>query len=445
MEGTAPIAGRDDETSVSLPDDVEPDAASSAQVPPRTQSPEPPKPTYPLPAALPTQEGPDGIRFDINQGARVVLPVRTTGNWRVRLRDLDTGNTLFQSENQGAFVRSSKRFFVRFGIDVSDVDEAGAATLVLSHDYDARDRNVLILFPVGTLGDILAWFSYAARFGQVHGCRLTCAMSPLISALLCDAYPEIRFVSHEEATEQKLAETAYATYCLGLFFDDADCIYQPTDFRHVGLHRTAGYILGVDPAEAAPRLALPDESRPIDEPYVCIAVQSSTQSKCWNNPDGWRLVVRFLKQCGYRVICIDQKPVHGHGFVWNHIPHGSEDETGDRPLAERARWLRHATALIGLSSGLSWLAWAAGTPVVMISGFTHPTNEFETPFRVINWHACNSCWNDVRHRFDHKDFLWCPRHAGTPRHFECTRLITAEQVIAAIRQIPGFMPQGSAA
>ena len=49
-------------------------------------------------------------------------------------------------------------------------------------------------------------------------------------------------------------------------------------------------------------------------------------------------------------------------------------------------------------SGLSWLAWAVGTPVVMISGFTHPTNEFATPYRVINYHACNSCWNDVRHR-----------------------------------------------
>ena len=74
----------------------------------------------------------------------------------------------------------------------------------------------------------------------------------------------------------------------------------------------------------------------------------------------------------------------------------------------------------------------------MISGFTHPTNEFETPYRVINYHACNSCWNDVRVRFDHKDFLWCPRHAGTPRQFECTRLITAEAVKATIRRIPGF-------
>ena len=33
--------------------------------------------------------------------------------------------------------------------------------------------------------------------------------------------------------------------------------------------------------------------------------------------------------------CIDQKPVHGAGLVWTHIPHGAEDFTGDRPLVER--------------------------------------------------------------------------------------------------------------
>jgi hypothetical protein len=84
------------------------------------------------------------------------------------------------------------------------------------------------------------------------------------------------------------------------------------------------------------------------------------------------------------------------------------------------------------------LAWAAGTPVVLISGFSHPSTEFTTPYRVINWHACNSCWNDVRERFDHRNFLWCPRHRDTPRQFECTRLITAEGVTAAIARIPGF-------
>jgi autotransporter strand-loop-strand O-heptosyltransferase len=79
-----------------------------------------------------------------------------------------------------------------------------------------------------------------------------------------------------------------------------------------------------------------------------------------------------------------------------------------------------------------------GTPVVMISGLTHPRTEFATPFRVINYHACNSCWNDPLVRYMRDDFLTCPRHKDTPRQFECTRLITAEQVKAVIRTIPGF-------
>ncbi len=131
---------------------------------------------YPRPAALPTQIASHGIRFDFNVGARVVLPNRASGKWRIRLGNLDTGN---------------------------------------------------VLFP------------YAARFAAVHGCRLTCAMSGLIIPLLREAYPDIRFVTHEEPVEQKLEQVAYAKYCLGLFFDDADNVWQPTDFRLVGLHRTA--------------------------------------------------------------------------------------------------------------------------------------------------------------------------------------------------------------
>jgi len=80
----------------------------------------------------------------------------------------------------------------------------------------------------------------------------------------------------------------------------------------------------------------------------------------------------------------------------------------------------------------------SGTPVVLISGFSLPNTEFDTPYRVINYHACNGCWNDPKLRFDHKDFLWCPRHAGTPRQLECTRLITAEQVKQTLRRVPGF-------
>lgn len=409
-----------------------PEAAPVAQP---TAQPVPVKPAFPPPAGLPTQTGPHGILFDFNDGARVIVPPEDGHTWRVRLRDLATDVTVYETALEGGYVGSSKRFFVPFQVQVWRDEEQ-----VLDHRYSAEGKPILIQFPVGTLGDMIAWFTYADRFQKKHGCKLTCAMAPTMIELFGPVYPDITFVTHEQVKP----ETFYATYNVGLFFHDKDCNLQPTDFRFVGLHRTAGYILGVDPSEEAPKIHVPDLSRPIPEKYVVVAAQSTTQAKYWNHPTGWLETVKHLKEQGYRVICIDQKAVHGQGNVWNQIPHGCENETGDRPLAERARWLKHAEFFIGLSSGLSWLAWAMGTRVVLISGFTHPTNEFFTPWRIINWHTCNSCWNDPALMFDHQNFMWCPRHAGTPRQFECTRLIQPGQVIGAIKTIPVYAERPAA-
>ncbi len=80
---------------------------------------------------------------------------------------------------------------MRFGVEVEALDAAGAAQGVLSHHYDARGRAVLIQFPVGTLGDPIAWFRYAVRFAERHGCHLTCALSPLLIPLFRDACPQV--------------------------------------------------------------------------------------------------------------------------------------------------------------------------------------------------------------------------------------------------------------
>lgn len=97
--------------------------------------------------------------------------------------------------------------------------------------------------------------------------------------------------------------------------------------------------------------------------------------------------------------------------------------------------LEHAEFFIGLGSGLSWLAWGCRIPVVLISGFSLPASEFYTPWRVINTHVCNGCWDDVRLNFDHQDYFWCPRHKGTDRQYECTRFITGKQVIGHLRRL----------
>ncbi|RQR65544.1 autotransporter strand-loop-strand O-heptosyltransferase [Burkholderia sp. Bp9125] len=381
-----------------------------------------------------TQKGPGGIRFDFNDGCRVTVP---EGDWRIVLRDAETDVTLFDmpttvGAGQTGGVTSVKRYFVPFQLEVWQ-----SGRKVFEHRMDLKEKNVLVQFPIGTLGDLMGWFPYAAKFEKQHGCRLTVVMARPLIELFSSCYPSIRFCTPDEVR----VEDYYATYRIGLYFNDWENQLQPSDFRLVGLHRTAGYILGVDPTEERPLMDIPDDVRPIAEKYVVIATQSTTQCKYWNHVEGWREVIKFLKAHGYRVICIDQKPAHGQGLVWNQIPHGCEDETGNRPLAERARWIKHADFFIGLSSGLSWLAWATGVPVVMISGFTHPTNEFETPYRVINYHTCNSCWNDPKVMFDHQDFMWCPRHKGTARQFECTRLISPEHVKKVIRTIPSFVGQ----
>ena len=405
----------------------DPDLAPGEKRPPNAQ-----KSIYGEIPQIPVLEAVEGIRFDFNHGIRILFP-RNGKNYHVTFTDIDTGVILYSADTvPGAFVTSVKKFYIKFRLIIH---EKGGKEPIFTYDMDLKDKDVMVQLPVGTLGDSLGWFSYVERFQKKHNCKLICVMTPHIAEIVKKQYPQITFIGPEETKNYR----PYACYYMGLFFK-GDVDNQPIDFRYIGLHRTAGYILGLegdDLKDLPPRFDL-SAKRKIKEKYVCIAAQSSSQAKYWNNPFGWMQVVQFLKDNGYRVLCIDKEKVHGIGLNWNYIPYGSEDFTGDLPLQERIDLIKDADFFIGLSSGLSWLAWGCNVPVVMISGFTHPTNEFATPYRVINYHTCHSCWNDMRLDFDHFDFLWCPRHKGTDRHFECTKLISAEQVITTIRKIPTF-------
>lgn len=378
-----------------------------------------------LPAPeIPTQEGPLGIRYDFNDGARIFLP---EGNWHVQLEDEDSGNILFHCDTDKGWVVSTKKFYVQFRLRVWDKNDN--MKLVLDHLMDLKDKPVLLKFPVGTLGDLMGWFPYAERFQQKHGCKMECSLGQPIIDLVKDQYPDLSLVAPPTLNMTE----PYASYRIGLFFG-GNLDFQPIDFRQVGLHKTAGHILGVDPEEVPPRLN-PNPPREIQEPYVCIAVKSTNLAKMWNNGYGWDMVIDHLKNLGYRVLCIDRERTVGSGFTWNHLPHGVEDFTGDRPLTDRAAMLHHADFFVGLSSGLSWLAWAAGCPVVMISGFTLPICEFKNPYRVYSPHVCHGCWDDTSCNFDHHDFFWCPRFKDTERQFECTKAITGKQVINVIERL----------
>ena len=389
---------------------------------------EPPKePTFVLASETPTLEAIDGIRFDFNNGLRIKFPDK--GEYRCVFKDLDTDCLLYSMDvKPGCTVESVKKFYIRFRLEIYRKDDLKEP--IFTHDLDLTGKEVLIQLPVGALGDTIAWFSFVERFQRKHCCNISCVMETRMAEIFKAQYPNISFITKEEGAKL----SPYATYNLGLFVG-GDTDRQPFDFRQIGLHRTAGKILGIeDISDMPPRVDLTAE-RKIKEKYVCIAAQASSQCKYWNNPFGWREVVEYLKSQGYRVLCIDRMPEYGTDYTWNHIPFGAENFTGDLPLQERIDLIKDADMFIGLSSGLSWLAWCCRVPVILISGFTDPVNEFETPYRVQNSSVCHGCWNDMRCDFNHFDFLWCPRKKAARDKFECTKMITSKMVITKINKL----------
>lgn len=138
------------------------------------------------PPQIPTQETPvEGLRFDFNMGLRVLVP---EGNYRVRFIDRDAALAVYDAKASGVTATSTKRYFVNFRLEVWQMpteEEQKAAkareetleeTLIFSHNYDAKGKNVLLKFAGAAMGDLLAWFPYAEAFRQKHGCELYALM-----------------------------------------------------------------------------------------------------------------------------------------------------------------------------------------------------------------------------------------------------------------------------
>ena len=385
------------------------------------------------PSEFPTQETVEGIRFDFNDGLRIKFPAGNT-KYHLIFADTQTGTVMHNADVEpGAYICSTKKYFINYRITIYHADNSREPIYV--HNYNAYEKDVLIQYPDGAIGDTIGWFSYMERFQKKHNCRLTCIVPRFAVQIFQKQYPDIKLVAHGDP----LDIAPYATYYMGLFFK-GDTNMQPIDFRQVGLHRTAAYILGVDPEDIPPRVDLSAE-RCVKEKYCVISTQASSMTKQWNNPAGWDNVIAFLKGQGYKIYCINRDRTYGQDMCWNHLPWGVQDATGPRPLQERINLIKDADFFIGLGSGMSWLAWCCRVPVVLISGFSLPFCQFNTPYRIINFNVCTGCWDDRKEDFDHQDYMWCPRHKGTPQQFQCTKAISPEHVINTIKKIPSFKPK----
>jgi autotransporter strand-loop-strand O-heptosyltransferase len=360
-------------------------------------------------------------------GAKLEITGKIDKKYNIQFYNQDTSELLFESEiTNNMWTKFNKTYYINYNIKVIELENN---TVVFEHKFNAKDKRVYIHFASKALGDTIAWFPFAEEFRKKHQCELI--VSTFHNDMFEENYPNIKFITPGEEQFD-----LYAMYEVGWHYNEDEKIdYNKniSDFRKHGLQRCSSEILGVNQSEIKPKLTFKNTGSTIEGKYVVIAPHGSAHAKYWNYKGGWQAVVDYLNSKGYKVVMITQELL---GDKWHDSKLGGTltgviDKTGDYPLSERANDLLNAKAFIGIGSGLSWVAWALKTPVVMISGFSEAYSEFKDCERISSpKNKCSGCFNRVR--LDAGDWEWCPDHKGTDRMFECTKSIKPDIVIAAI-------------
>jgi autotransporter strand-loop-strand O-heptosyltransferase len=226
-------------------------------------------------------------------------------------------------------------------------------------------------------------------------------------------YPMLEFV--EPGTN---VTNIYAMYKLGWFYNENK---EPVLPNTIPLQQTATNILGLPYKEIKPRIAYKTSYE--QGMYISIATNSTAGCKFWTK-ENWQEVINYLHEQGYKVIntSLEKNPFDNcQGLL-------------DNSMINTMRVIDESKFFIGLSSGLSWLAWALNKEVIMISNFTDAEHEFKC-HRPVNTNVCHGCWNDPQYKFDKGDWNWCPVHKGTDRQFECQKSVTPEMVIDEIKKL----------
>ena len=288
-------------------------------------------------------------------------------------------------------------------------------TLIYDDTLDYKGKKVFIAFDSASLGDTIAWIPYVLEFKKKHECDVV--VSTHKNFLFEKVYPELQFVKPGSTVNN-----IHGMYVIGWFYN---LDKEPTLPNTIPLQKAATNILGLDYTEIQPRIDYKIGKRPYEGKYVTIATNSTSGCKFWTK-EGWQSLIDHLHSLGYKVINVSKEK----------NPFKNAKQISDTSMENTMNVIHHSEFFIGLSSGLSWLAWGMGKHVVMISNFTEPDHEFTTNCtRIVKLDVCNGCWNSPIHKFDRGNFNWCPVNEGTSRQFECHTSITSEMVIGQIKHL----------
>jgi autotransporter strand-loop-strand O-heptosyltransferase len=297
-----------------------------------------------------------------------------------------------------SWVRLNRQYFTPWRIKVFELGE-----LIYDYKFSLKGHRVFISISSSSLGDTIAWAPYVIEFKKKHECEVI--LSTFWNKIL--DIPEVELV--EPGTR---VDNIFAQYNIGWYYDSNR---EPALPNTVKLQQAATNILGLEFSEIKPKLKYEIGENKYGK-YVTIATNSTSGCKFWTR-EGWQEVINFLHENGYRVINVSKED----------NPFDNCEKIDDISIENTMNVIHHSKFFLGLSSGISWLAWALDKEVVMISNFTQEDHEFDC-IRVTNKDVCHGCWNEPGIKFDAGDWEWC-KHKNTPRQFECHRSISHIDVL----------------
>ena len=284
-----------------------------------------------------------------------------------------------------------------------------------------------IFFKASGLGDSIGWMGQAERYQKATGDKVDvfCKFNDIFGAKNINIYP-------------RSSPLIQDTYDHSFVIDYHGWERPPhltnevKDIKEGGLIQMASEILGFEEIEEIkPVLKFKPKNIKLKRPTVSMASLSTMQQRLWTLNGGWNKVCAYLKRRRIDVVSLDHHPQFGAGVASGDIPaltpipSASKNKTG-LPLRTVASYINKSLFFMGLSGGLSWLAWALNKPVVMVVGPISERYHFKNPYLIQNKNVCHACWDN--HDMVANDWYWCPEN----KDFECTRQITPEMVIEKI-------------
>lgn len=366
---------------------------------------------------------PNNIICTFYPNAKIEILGNFISDYEITFIDKKTGIEHYKTEiKTNMWTCCSKIFYCDWQIIVIN-KKIGLHTIF---NLDLNNKNIRIVNESNSLGDSISWMPAIDMFQKLHNCKIDYYTAK--KELFISEYPNINFYNYADSFNKNYY---YIQYKIGCFDFKTQSDLVNFDWRTSNLQKIAFDILGLKYTEIKSKISIPKKYNPKYNKYVCIATQSTSQSRYWNYKDGWIKVIDYLKSKNYKVICVDKYQSYGNGNYSNVCPKNVDYFAGKNSLEEIIDIINGCEFFIGLSSGLSWLAWALNKKVIKINGSVNSAFEFQTPYVVENKSVCNSCFNNLEHKFDPANWSWCPEN----KNFECSKTINEKDIISKINQL----------